>query len=198
MGGKANKGGGGKAQVCTQCCSVYSFVCSLILITFSGMLQGCVSFDVIAITHKWDLPQKQRAALLASGYYFVLAVVLAVHGYLWPYFRHRCTSHSDESDQEYLIEAGSHKPHQTKDGRWTFSKRGRGSGRGLGYGADKAGEEELMSMSGGRQNSTRATDSINRSMEEASRAATHMSVSTNPANEQQQGVTPTGGDYHAT
>ena len=69
---------------CTQCCTVYTLTCSLLLLVFAGVVKGSVSFDVIGVKQQWKMEEKTRAALLASLYYFVLAVGLAVHGFVWP------------------------------------------------------------------------------------------------------------------
>lgn len=150
-----------KCRSCSQCCAVYCFVCSILLIVFSQAVRASKSFSIIAIKHEWhDIGQKHQAATLAAAYYFGISILLTIHGYVWPWAKQRCSSHYDDSDQEFLIEAGSEGQFASRGGsKWKFREGGRHSHNT--YGSENGGEE-LQTI--GRNRSTiNAQGAINRS-----------------------------------
>lgn len=79
-----------KCTSCAACCSVYCFICSILLGTFVGLVEGSISFDIIAARHHWkDISLKVRACYLAAGYYFAFSIILFIIGFVIPWCKQR-------------------------------------------------------------------------------------------------------------
>ena len=75
------------ANGCAACCSGFALVAAALLFVFAGVVRNSMTWNVIGVSHGWDMAEKSHACVVAAIIYLVLSALCAAGAFLPDWLR---------------------------------------------------------------------------------------------------------------